>query len=54
MDVLRRTLRQLQIFAAVARSGSTTAASSEIALSQSATSAAVNELERLLSLRCKR
>lgn len=51
MDVLRLTLRQLQIFAAVARSGSTTAASAEIALSQSATSSAVNELERLLSLR---
>lgn len=50
MDVLRLTLRQLQIFAAVARSGSTTAASAELALSQSATSAAVNELERLLSL----
>ena len=51
MDVLRLTLRQLQIFAAVARSGSTTAASAAIALSQSATSSAVNELERLLSLR---
>ena len=51
MDVLRLTLRQLQIFVAVARSGSTTAASAEIALSQSATSSAVNELERLLSLR---
>ena len=51
MDVLRLTLRQLQIFVAVARSGSTTAASNEIALSQSATSSAVNELERLLSLR---
>lgn len=51
MDVLRLTLRQLQIFVAVAHSGSTTAASSEIALSQSATSSAVNELERLLSLR---
>ena len=51
MDVLRLTLRQLQIFVAVARSGSTTAASTEIALSQSATSSAVNELERLLSLR---
>ena len=36
---------------AVARSGSTTAASAEIALSQLATSSAVNELERLLSLR---
>ncbi|CAN7718898.1 LysR family transcriptional regulator [Variovorax sp. LjRoot84] len=51
MDVLRLTLRQLQIFVAVAQSGSTTAASTAIALSQSATSAAVNELERLLSLR---
>src|SRR6516225_1551779 len=51
MDVLRLTLRQLQIFVAVARTGSTTAASAEIALSQSATSSAVNELERLLSLR---
>lgn len=50
MDVLRLTLRQLQIFVAVARSGSTTAAADEIALSQSATSSAVNELERLLSL----
>lgn len=50
MDVLRLTLRQLQIFVAVARYGSTTAASAELALSQSATSSAVNELERLLSL----
>lgn len=45
---LRLTLRQLQIFAAVARAGSTTAAAKEIALSQSATSAALNELEALL------
>lgn len=51
MNVLRLTLRQLQIFIAVAQTGSTTAASSAVALSQSATSAAVNELERLLSLR---
>lgn len=51
MNVLRLTLRQLQIFVVVARSGSTTAASADIALSQSATSSAVNELERLLSLR---
>ena len=48
MNTLRLTLRQLQIFVAVARSGTTTAASAEIALSQSATSSAVNELERLL------
>lgn len=50
MDILRLTLRQLQIFEAVARCGSTAAAGNEIALSQSATSSAVNELERLLSL----
>lgn len=49
MNVLRLTLRQLQIFAAVARYGSTMAASGEVALSQSATSSAINELERLLS-----
>jgi DNA-binding transcriptional LysR family regulator len=51
VNVLRLTLRQLQIFAAVARRGSTMAASKEVALSQSATSSAVSELERLLSLR---
>lgn len=50
MNVPRLTLRQLQIFLAVARSGSTTAAAVEISLSQSATSAALNELERLLSM----
>ena len=50
MDVLRLTLRQLQIFVAVAQTGSTTAASDALALSQTATSAAVKELERLLSL----
>lgn len=48
MKALRLTLRQLQIFAAVARAGSTTAAAAEISLSQSATSAALNELEALL------
>lgn len=51
MDVLRLTLRQLQIFMAVARAGSTASAAESIALSQSATSSAINELERLLSLR---
>lgn len=50
MNILHLTLRQLQIFVAVARTGSTTAAGSSIALSQSATSSAINELERLLSL----
>lgn len=43
------TLRQLQIFVAVARSGSTTAAAKQVSLSQSATSAAINELERGLN-----
>jgi DNA-binding transcriptional LysR family regulator len=51
MNVLRLTLRQLQIFLAVAERGSTTAASAELALSQSATSSAVAELERMLSLK---
>ncbi len=44
----RLTLRQLQTFVAVAHAGSTTAAAHEIALSQSATSASLNELEDLL------
>ena len=42
------TLRQLLIFTAVADTGSTTAAGQRVALSQSATSAALHELERLL------
>ncbi|MDH5856897.1 LysR family transcriptional regulator [Lampropedia aestuarii] len=46
---MRLTLRQLQIFAAIARNGSTAAAGDEVGLSQSASSAALNELERLLS-----
>ncbi|WP_205342555.1 LysR family transcriptional regulator [Denitrificimonas caeni] len=44
------TLRQLQIFTAVALSGSTAAAAQSIALSQSATSAALKELENMLSI----
>lgn len=51
METPHLTLRQLQVFVAVARAGTTTAAAAGIALSQSATSAAVNELERVLSLR---
>jgi len=47
---LRLTLRQLQIFRIVAQSGTTAAAAAAISLSQSATSAAINELERLLGL----
>ncbi|MDB6045614.1 MAG: LysR family transcriptional regulator [Gammaproteobacteria bacterium] len=50
MHPLRLTLRQLQIFRVVADSGTTAAAAAAISLSQSATSAAINELERLLEL----
>jgi len=45
---MRITLRQLEVFAAVADAGSTTAAGQHVALSQSATSAALNELESVL------
>ncbi len=47
---MQLTLRQLQIFGAIAQSGSTVAAASSVALSQSATSAALNELERGLGV----
>lgn len=47
---MRLTLRQLQIFLAVCDFGSTMAAANAIALSQSATSAALNELEELLDI----
>jgi DNA-binding transcriptional LysR family regulator len=50
VDLSRITLRQLQIFVAVARLGSTAAASAAVSLSQSATSSAINELERVLDL----
>jgi DNA-binding transcriptional LysR family regulator len=46
---MRLSLRQLQIFLAVCDHGSTAAAAGSVALSQSATSAALNELEHLLS-----
>src|ERR1700761_8966698 len=45
---MRITLRQLAIFTAVADAGSTSAAAARVALSQSATSAALNELEAVL------
>jgi DNA-binding transcriptional LysR family regulator len=48
---VRLTLRQLHIFTAVADTGSTTAAGLHVALSQSATSGALNELEALLGAR---
>jgi len=47
---VRITLRQLHIFRLVAESGTTASAANALALSQSATSAAINELERLLEL----
>lgn len=47
---MKITLRQLQIFLAVAQSGSTTAAAALVALSQSAASASLNELEHLLGV----
>ena len=50
MSALRLTLRQLQIFRVVAETGTTAAAAAAISLSQSATSAAINELERILDL----
>ena len=48
---MRLTLRQLQIFAAVAECGSTRSASASVAMSQSAASTAINELERALDSR---
>lgn len=48
--MLHLTLRQLDIFCAVARTGSTVAAGEELALSQSATSAALQQLETALGV----
>jgi DNA-binding transcriptional LysR family regulator len=50
LQLMRLTLRQLQIFSAIARTGTTTAAAEQISLSQSAVSAAVKELEQSLGL----
>lgn len=47
---LRLTLRQLEVFAAVARGGTTRAAGDEISRSQSAASNALSELEAVLSV----
>ncbi len=46
------TLRQLEVFAEVHKSGSTTQASQMLALSQSAVSAALTDLEGQLGVRC--
>ena len=51
MATPRLTLRQLQIFQRVADRGSTVSAAADLALSQSAASAAIIELERLLEVR---
>jgi DNA-binding transcriptional LysR family regulator len=48
---MRITLRQLEIFRAIAISGSTTAAAQSVPLSQSAASAALHELELALNAR---
>ncbi|MCW0403214.1 LysR family transcriptional regulator [Xanthomonas sacchari] len=48
---MKVSLRQLQIFCAVAEHGSTTGGGAAVALSQSATSAALNELESVLETR---
>lgn len=48
---MRFTLRQLEVLLAVADCGSTAAAGERVALSQSATSAALGELESLLGTR---
>ena len=48
---MKLTLRQLLIFTAIAETGSTSGASKRISLSQSATSAALNELEKLFRQR---
>ncbi|NBB11053.1 MULTISPECIES: LysR family transcriptional regulator [unclassified Pseudomonas] len=47
---MKLTLRQLDIFRAIAQLGSTTQASAALALSQSATSAALHELEGALDI----
>ena len=48
---MRLSIRQLEVFLAIARAGTTTAGGSLVSLSQSATSAALNELERALGTR---
>ncbi len=48
---MKLSLRQLHLFCAVAEHGSTTSAATAVALSQSAVSAALNELESALNTR---
>jgi hypothetical protein len=47
---LRLSLRQLEVFVATAREGSTRAAATRVARSQSAASAALAELEAVLAV----
>ncbi len=47
--MIKISLRQLEIFCAIAKTGSTTSAAAHIGLSQSAASAALNELENALA-----
>ena len=47
---MKISLRQLQVFIAISKSGSTVAAADLVALSQSAASASLNELESLLGI----
>jgi len=47
---MKISFRQLQIFIAICKSGSTTSAAEIVSLSQSATSASLNELESLLNV----
>ncbi len=48
---MKYTLRQLQIFVSVARTGSVSRAASEVALSQSAASTSLSEFERQFDCR---
>ncbi|MEO6625189.1 MAG: LysR family transcriptional regulator, partial [Burkholderiaceae bacterium] len=47
---LRLSLRQLEVFAAIAREGSSRAAAARVSRSQSAASAALAELEAVLGV----
>ena len=47
---MRITLRQLEVFTEVQKSGSTTQASQQLALSQSAVSASLTDLENQLNV----
>ena len=47
---MRYTLRQLEVFLAVARTGSVSRAGEELGLSQSATSSSLADLERQFDL----